>query len=92
MSEQKTYSISCRLRRTITEEAFVLVLVADEVKQDTPDKKGRYFLDGKKVMDAAVCLGSDPATRWTRESEVVVELHPVQVAPPEDSDDTRKIK
>ena len=91
MAENRTYSISIRLRRTTYEESFVLVPVTDAVRQDTPDKQGRFFLDGNKVMEAAVRLGADPATRWRTEGQPTVELHPVQVAPNDDAGDSTKI-
>jgi hypothetical protein len=87
MTEKKTFSISVRLRRTITEEAFVLVPVTEAVKQDKPDEEGRFSLDADKVMNAAINLGSDPATRWKQEGPAIVEVHPIQSAPPANPDD-----
>ena len=88
---ERTYSISIRLRRTTHEEAFVSVPVTDAVKQDTPDDQGRFFLDGRKVMDVAVRLGAEHNISWRREGEPVVEPHPVQAAPNEDRGDVSKI-
>jgi hypothetical protein len=88
---EKTYSISIRLRRTTHEETFVSVPVTDAVKQDTPDEQGRFFLDGRKVMEAAVRLAVDRNTAWRLEGEPIVEPHPVQTAPNEDPGDTTKI-
>jgi len=91
MAEGRSYSISVRLRRTTFEEAFVSVPVSDAVKQDAPDAQGRFSLDGKKVMDAAIQLGGEPATHWIAEGEPMIELHPVQTAPDDDIGDPTKI-
>ncbi|HEY7406146.1 MAG TPA: hypothetical protein VIB39_21655 [Candidatus Angelobacter sp.] len=91
MAENKTYSISVRLRRTTYEETFVSVPVTDALRQNTPDAQGRYFLDGAKVMEAAVGLGTGPDTNWRPEGTPVVEPHPVQTAPNDDPGDSGKI-
>jgi len=60
MTERKTYSISVRLRRTVTEEAFVSVPLDAEITDPTPDKGGQFHVDGNKLMKAAVRLGYGP--------------------------------
>lgn len=79
---ERTYSIAVRLRRTVTEEAYVSVPVSDEVMSPEPDENGNYHLDGDKVMEAAVNLGSDPKTHWKIEGKPVIEPHPIQMARP----------
>src|SRR5271168_2092272 len=78
MSERKTYSISVRLRRTVTEEAFVSVPLNSEVWDPVPDKDGQLHVDGMKVMEVAVHLGLYPGAHWVREDEPRVEPHPIQ--------------
>ena len=92
MPENPSFSISIRLRRTMHEEAFVSVPVTDEIKQDTPDEQGRFSLDGKKVMDAAIRLGAAQGTRWIVDGEPVIELHPIQTAPGDDAGYPTKIR
>ena len=81
MTERKTYSISVRLRRTVTEEAFVSVPLDAEITDPTPDKGGQFHVDGNKLMKAAVRLGTDPDTQWSPEREPTVEPHPIQSPP-----------
>jgi len=47
-----------------------------------PDDQGRIFLDGDKVMAAALGMGSDLETVWTVEEDPRVEHHPIQKPPP----------
>lgn len=91
MAEKQTYSISFRLRRTSQEEAFVSVPVTDEVLQEEADERGHRRLDVEKLTNAAIRLGSGADVRWRVEGKPIVELHPVQVAPNEDSGDPSKI-
>ncbi len=67
------YSISVRLRRVITEEAYVKVPVTDELIVDG-------HLDGQKVFAEAVRLGGAASTGWHPESYDVL-VHPVQQPP-----------
>ena len=91
MAEKRTYSICFRLRRTNHEEAFVSVPVTEEILDEKRDEHGHRGLDAEKLMQMAVRLGSDPETRWRAEGTPVVEVHPVQIAPNEDSGDSSKI-
>jgi hypothetical protein len=59
--------------------------------QETPDEQGYRRLDVDKLMAAAVRLGSDSNTRWRLESKPILEPHPIQVAPNEDTGDSSKI-
>ena len=79
MSEQKTFSISVRLRRTIFEEACVSVPVDRNVV--SPDSDGELRLDGDKVMKAAIRLGADPSIHWSRDGEPNIDPHPIQKSP-----------
>lgn len=85
MDERKTYSISVRLRRTITEEAFVSVPVNSEVIDPVPDQDGSHHIDGKKLTEVAVRMGTDSGVQWVAEGQSHVEVHPVQTRPPETS-------
>jgi hypothetical protein len=69
------YSISVRVRRTVTEEVHVLVPVTDEVVTDD-------HLDGDKVFAAAIRIGLEQSHEWRREGEPTVEIHPLQTPPP----------
>lgn len=91
MADKGTYSICFRLRRTNHEEAFVSVPVTEEILEDNPDEHGHRELDAEKLMQAAIRLGADPDTRWRVEGKPIVEVHPVQIAPNEDSGDPSKI-
>lgn len=82
MDENRTYSISLRLRRTITEEAFVQVPVNEDIMQAGVDDQGYHHIDPQKLMQAAVRLGNDAATTWRVESPPVIEPHPIQAPPP----------
>ena len=79
---ERTYSRAFRLRRTVTEEAYVSVLVSDELMNPEPDENGNYHLDADKVVQAAVNLGSDPKTHWTIEGKPVIAPHPIQMRRP----------
>lgn len=70
-------SVSVRIRRTILEEAHVLVLVPVTDAVVTDD-----HLDGAKIFAAAVQIGHDDAHVWRREGSPTVEIHPLQTPPP----------
>jgi len=91
VTEKGTYSICFRLRRTNYEEAFVSVPVTEEILEQKPDEHGHRGLDAEKLMQAAIGLGSDPHTHWRTEGTPIIEVHPVQIAPNEDSGDSSKI-
>jgi hypothetical protein len=74
-----TYSISLRLRKTTTEEAFVRVPVTGELIVWQADGTGR--IDSDKLIHRAIEIGKDSGIGWQREGEVV-EPHPIQTPPP----------
>ena len=82
MAERETYSISIRLRRTVTEEALVSVPLNSEVVDPVPDEDGQRRVDGKKVMEVAVRMGIHQGLHWVAEGEPLVEPHPIQSPPP----------
>jgi hypothetical protein len=77
---QKTFSISMRLQRTITEFAFVSVPVTQELLVDQSD--GTQRLDVNKVTQYALELGQTHGLNWQPE-DAQIQLHPIQTAPPE---------
>ena len=80
MTEQKTYSISVRVRRVTTEEGYVRVPVTDAVMADAREPDGKFHLDGQKVFAEAVKISAVLDT-WTVEDREIT-VHPVQKAPP----------
>jgi hypothetical protein len=75
-AEQKLqYSVSVRIRRTVTEEVHVLVPVTDAVVTDD-------HLDGDKIFAEAIRIGAEQEHEWRREGEPTVEIHPLQTPPP----------
>jgi hypothetical protein len=82
MEEDKTYSISVRLRRTTFEYAFVSVPMDDRIWEQHPDDPKKHRVNAARVMEIAKEMGSDPTVPWTRESEPVIQPHPWQTAPP----------
>jgi hypothetical protein len=78
---QPTYSISVRIKRTVTEEIHVLVPVTSQVIDEQPDGSGR--INGERVFAEAVRIGQTHDLAWRREGEPLVEIHPLQTPPPE---------
>ena len=77
MSEtEPTYSVAVRIRRTLVEEVHVRVPVTDAVVTDD-------HLDGEKIFAAALVIAAEQEHAWRRESEPIVELHPIQTPPPD---------
>jgi hypothetical protein len=76
-----SYSISLRLQRLTTEEAWVSIPVSQEVMKDAPEPDGSWRIDTQKVREAALRLGADPNLRWTPEGASLVTPHPVQRPP-----------
>ena len=76
----RTYSISVRLQRTTTEEAYLSVPVDEAIMQDEPAADGNYRIDPGKLWAAAIRL-AEHSTNWTIEDQQV-NPHPVQKAPP----------
>lgn len=75
-----TYSITVRLRRTKTEQAFVSLPITDELMESDSEVSGESRLAVERVMQAASRLGNAPNTEWKVDGEVTVELHPIQTA------------
>jgi len=75
-----TYSVSYRLRRTTVEAVFVSVPVTPDMTFPQPDGTVRFDCD--RLERRAVDLARAKDLEWHVE-EQQVELHPVQVAPPE---------
>jgi hypothetical protein len=80
--ETKTHSVSVRLRRTKVEYAFVSVPVTGNVmEQDAEDAAG-LRMSGDRIFELAKGMGSDPSVLWAEENEPLIEIHPLQTAPP----------
>jgi hypothetical protein len=80
MSEQaETFSVSIRVQRTTTEEAFVSVPVTPDLIVTQPDGTGR--IDTGKLFSRAVEMGHESSVVWQTETQEV-QLHPIQVPPP----------
>jgi hypothetical protein len=76
-----TYSISVRLRRITTEEAYVSLPVTSELVH-AEAKPGEPVLM-EKISAAAIEQATRDSTTWTQEGDVVIELHPIEKASPE---------
>jgi len=81
MEEQETYSIALRIRRITTEDAYVSVMVTDEILKENADGSSR--LDFEKFVAAAIKLGDNPLVEWRVESSHI-EPHPTQGPKPDD--------
>jgi hypothetical protein len=79
-SEEATYSVSFRLQRITTEDAFVSVPISADTTVMQSDGKGR--LDVPKMVQKAIQMGQAPDVLWKIESQNV-EMHPLQIPPPE---------
>jgi hypothetical protein len=77
----ESLSVSVRLRRTTVEEAYVSVLVTDEMWKPA-DSAGKRSLDADKVFHEALEMGADADTAWMPDGEPVIEHHPIQNPPP----------
>jgi hypothetical protein len=82
MEQQRTYSISVRLRRTKVEYAFVSVPVNEQVWEQQPEDPKKRRINGEMVFEIAKRMGGDPGVLWAQESEANIEIHPSQTAPP----------
>ncbi len=84
-----SYSISVRLRRTITEYCYIRVPVTDDIMQIgeagavVTDEKGQARIDPEKMADQAVQLARLPSVVWYREAEQI-QPHPLQKKPEPD--------
>ena len=77
-----TYSISVRLRRTKVEYAFVSVPIDEDVLERDPEDNTKLKISPEKVSEAAKRLGTDGSVLWADEASPLIELHPLQTAPP----------
>ena len=75
-----SYSISVRLRRTTTEEAYLSVPVDGAIMQDQPTVDGSYRIDPEKLWAEAIRL-AEASGDWMTEAREV-SPHPIQKAPP----------
>jgi hypothetical protein len=82
MPPDPTYSIVVRVRRVITQDAYVRVPVTDAVVAADLDADGHQHLDGGKVMAEARRLAATDDVAW-RVEEQEIDLHPVQNTPPD---------
>ena len=80
--ERKTYSISVRLKRTKIEYAFVSVPMDGTVMEPDPEDATKLRVNGEKVFETAKRMGTETTVLWAREGEPLIEIHPLQIAPP----------
>ena len=62
--EQKTYSISVRLKRTKIEYEFVSVPVDGNVMEPAPEDATKLRVNSEKVFEAAKRMGAETAILW----------------------------
>jgi hypothetical protein len=77
-----TYSISVRLRRTKVEYAFVSVPVNEEVLERDPEDNTKLKINPENLGEVAKRLGKEGSVLWAEEGAPLIELHPIQTAPP----------
>jgi hypothetical protein len=77
-----TYSISVRLRRTKVEYAFVSVPIDEHVLEKDPADDAKLKISPERVNDVAKVLGTAGDVLWAEEGMPLIELHPIQTAPP----------
>jgi len=73
--EYSTFSVSCRLKRTTTEVAFIKVLVTSGLIIEQPDYSGRMDVD--KLIARAIELEQEADAAWSPEISQV-QPHPIQ--------------
>jgi hypothetical protein len=71
-----------RLRRTKVEYAFVSVPIDEDVLEKDPEDNTKLRINPEKVGEAAKRLGTDANVLWAGEGIPLIELHPIQTAPP----------
>ena len=77
----KSFSVSVRLRRVVTETAYVSVpLTADLLRADRSGS-AENRIDVEKLVLAALELGRLRETEWEIEGESEMTMHPIQAAP-----------
>lgn len=77
-----TYSISVRLRRTKVEYAFVSVSIDEHVLESDPEDNTKMKISSEKLGEIAKRLGTEESILWAQEGDPLIELHPLQMAPP----------
>lgn len=77
-----TYSISMRLRRTRIEYAFVSVPIDEHVLERDPEDSTKVRINPERVGEVAKRLGMDGNVLWAEEISPLIEIHPIQTAPP----------
>ena len=77
-----TYSLSVRLRRTKVEYAFVSVPIDEHVLEIDPEDNTKLRINPEKVSEMAKRLGLDKTVLWAEEGGPLIEMHPLQTAPP----------
>ena len=77
-----TYSISMRLRRTRVEYAFVSVPIDEHVLERDPEDNTKLKINPERLSEVAKQLGMDRDVLWAEEGSPLIELHPLQTAPP----------
>jgi hypothetical protein len=77
-----TYSISVRLRRTKVEYAFVSVPIDEQVLETDPEDNTKRKINPEKLGKIAKRLGTEGSVLWAEEGGPLIELHPLQTAPP----------
>ncbi len=78
--EQKTVSITLRLRRVIYEDAYVAVPVTNAIIK--VNEEGRGSIDFDAFVGEAIRIGEDARVEWKAE-EMRIEAHPLQGPVPE---------
>jgi hypothetical protein len=75
-----THSISVRLQRTTTEEAYLSIPVDGAIMQEEPVADGSFRIDPDKLWAEAIRLAKQSAEWVVEDSQVAP--HPIQQAPP----------
>jgi hypothetical protein len=76
--------IVLRLRRTVTEDAYVAVPISDAIMKDEPEADGTRRLDFDRFVAEAIRLSANEAVEWRAERPASVETNPIQQPVPPD--------
>lgn len=79
--ENKTYSVSLRVRRITHEDAYVTVPVTRAVTKQK--ENGTLTIDSEALVAEAIRISQDQRIEWKIES-CQTEPHPAQIPKPED--------
>ena len=77
-----TYSIVLRVRRIITEDAYISVPVTNEIMKALPEEDGTFHIDFEAFEKKAIQLSEDASVEWCNE-DMVCQVHPIQQPIPE---------